>query len=648
MNTTKEMKKNVILSFISWLLLLSLAIAGLAVIARDEAYELPGDGFEYLMMPVSIMNHGSTYVTDQDIEDAKAYYGNNIFDTIYRDREDVTLVEGADGNHYAKHFGLYSVICMPLRGLFHAVGMNPAKSFQYMNLLMWIGACLLIQLLLKADQTKKTLLMVFMVLNPSWFYLNWVHTEILIFSLAVASLVMLHNKNYVISMLLMSLSAMNNLTLLVPALIIGIRFLMDAYKDNGRKIKTVIRKTLPVAVAAIPGFVPIVRSFMLFGSYSPISAVASVSSSDFPADNRLICALSYIFDPNQGMIAYTLLIAPVFIVLVIVNLIKRRNVADTVLCIILVAGMLFIVSQEMHINCGMAYIMRYNVWILPFMAFFNVFNLKSSVAAPVFSISGAYTLVILIAFTFFQAPNLYLDHTLIGRFALSNFPSVYNPPVGIYYSRTLTYETYYCEFPVPYFDEEGNLRKILITPEAEELLDNGEWTIYDDNNEPVDFRTLPSTNINGEAFTYVNISADGYHMVRDMDKLDFSDLTENDQSLIRTPMGFEGDVGLIYGRSLRLLLHVKPGNYHGSFVVNNVFGGVQDVIVKVNGVEVFHGPVHMDDGSIDFDYTVSENYLCDIVVEVPGAFAPSSVLFGSPDDRILSLYLEEFLFSKES
>ena len=113
MNTTKEMKKNVILSFISWLLLLSLAIAGLAVIARDEAYELPGDGFEYLMMPVSIMNHGSTYVTDQDIEDAKAYYGNNIFDTIYRDREDITLVEGADGNHYAKHFGLYSVICMP-------------------------------------------------------------------------------------------------------------------------------------------------------------------------------------------------------------------------------------------------------------------------------------------------------------------------------------------------------------------------------------------------------------------------------------------------------------------------------------------------------------------------------------------------------
>ena len=78
-----ETRKDVILSFISWVLLLILAIGGLGVIARDDAYQLPGDGFEYLMMPVSIVNHGSTDVTQQDIDDAKAYYGNNIFDTIY-------------------------------------------------------------------------------------------------------------------------------------------------------------------------------------------------------------------------------------------------------------------------------------------------------------------------------------------------------------------------------------------------------------------------------------------------------------------------------------------------------------------------------------------------------------------------------------
>ena len=214
--------KEVVLSFISWALMLALAIAGLAVIAQADAYQLPGDGFEYLMIPVSLVNHGSTDVDQQDIDAAKEYYGNSIFDTIYRDRESITLVKGSDGLYYVKHFGLYSLLCMPLRSLFHVVGMNPAKAFQYMNLLFWVAACLIVQLVLKTEQWKKTLVMVFLVINPAWFYLAWVHTEILIFSLVVVSLVMRHNKRYVIAMLLMSIAAMSNLTLLVPAFLIGI------------------------------------------------------------------------------------------------------------------------------------------------------------------------------------------------------------------------------------------------------------------------------------------------------------------------------------------------------------------------------------------------------------------------------------------
>ena len=587
-----ETRKDVILSFISWVLLLILAIGGLGVIARDDAYQLPGDGFEYLMMPVSIVNHGSTDVTQQDIDDAKAYYGNNIFDTIYRDREDITLVEGADGNYYAKHFGLYSVLCMPLRSLFHYIGINPAKAYQYMNLLFWFLACLMVQLVLKAEQSKKTMLMLFMVLNPAWFYITWVHTEVL-------------------AMLLMSIAAMNNLALLVPAFFLGIEFLIVAYKDSGKKIGTVAKQSIPVLVAAIPGFVPVVRSFILFGSYSPVASVAAVSNSDVATDNRLICALSYIFDPNQGMIAYTLLIAPAFFVIVILNLIKKKEIAFTVLSLLTVLCMLFIVSQEMHINCGMAYIMRYNVWMLPFMAFFNVFNIRESVAAPVFCISSAWTAFVLIFVALMYPHNLYLDHTFIGRFVIDNFPTLYNPPVGIYYSRTLSEESYYCKYPVPYFDEDGNL------------------------------------NINGEAFTYVNISSDGYHMVRDTDTLDFSDLTQNDMSLIRSSVGYEGDVALVYGKQLHLCLHMLPGTYTGRFGLANVFGGEQYITVRVNGDVVYEGPVTMDDDSFGFVFTVGDDYQCDLVIDIPNAFSPMSVIEGNTDDRVLSLYLEDFVYVKE-
>lgn len=637
--------KEVVLSFISWALMLALAIAGLAVIAQDDAYQLPGDGFEYLMMPVSIINHGSTDVDQQDIDDAKAYYGNNIFDTIYRDREDITLVRGADGLYYAKHFGLYSVLCMPLRSLFHVVGINPAKAFLYMNLLFWVAACLIVQLVLNTKQWKKTLLILFLVINPAWFYLTWVHTEILIFSLVVASLVMRHNKRYVLAMLLMSVAAMNNLTLLVPAFLLGIEFLIAVHKDNGKKIGITLKKTLPVLLAAVPGFIPIIRSLFLFGSYSPVAAVASVSNSSFPSDNRFICALSYIFDPNQGMIAYTLLIAPVFFILILVNLFNKKNISYSLLSLICMVAMLFIVSQEMHINCGMAYIMRYNVWLLPFMAFFNVFNLEFKPALAVFGVSGLWSLGVMIIIFALYPSNLYLDHTFIGRAVLDHFPGLYNPPVGIYYSRTLSEENYYCKFPVPYFDSEGNLRKVLVTPEAASLLDNGEWTIYDPSGAAVDYRTLPSTNINGEAFTYINLSRPGYHMVRQGNVIDFSNLTQNDYSLIRSPVGFEGDLALVYGKQFHLCLHMMPGSYIGRFDLANVFGGEQQINVKINGQTVFEGPVTMYDECFEFAFEVTGNYLCDIVIEIPNAFSPMSVIEGNTDDRILSLYLREFTFT---
>ncbi|MBR1797130.1 MAG: hypothetical protein IJ757_03855 [Clostridiales bacterium] len=640
------MKKDVILSFISWLLMLSLAIAGLSVISWEVGREFPGDGYEYLMMPVSIMNHGTTDVTSEDIDDAKAYYGNEIFDTIYRDREDITLVRGSDGKDYAKHVGFYSVLCMPMRALFHFLGMNPAKAFLYMNLVFWLTACLMVQLVLKTDQLKKTLLMVFLVINPAGFYLTWIHTEILMFSLVVASLVMRHNKNYVVSMLLMSLAAVSNLTLLVPAFLLGIDFLVTAYRESGRKLKGTIISTIPVLVAAIPGFVPIIRSFILFGSYSPVAAVASTSASTDPVDSRLICALSYIFDPNQGMIVYTLLIVPAFFIAVVVNVIKRKNVFRSVLYLLAVIAMLFIVSQELHINCGMSYIMRYNVWMLPFMAFYNVFNISPKLSSCVFGISGAWTLAILMLFGLMFPKNLYLDYTLFGRFVMDNMPSLYNPPVGIFYSRTLTEENYYCEYPVPYFDEEGNLRKLLITPEAATLLDEGEWTIYGPGLETVDFRSLNSTSINGEPFTYVNIPEDGYHIVRDVDTLDFSELTQNDMSLIRSPMGFEGDVGLVYGNSLNLRLHMLPGTYTGRFGLVNVFGGVQNITVRVNGAVVFDGPVSMDDDSFEFEFTLDDSFRCDMDIDIPGALSPISVLPDTADDRVLSLYLTDFTYTR--
>ena len=641
---TDILKRDVIMSFVSWFMILLLAITGLGIVSRCEGYEFPGDGYEYLMMPVSIFNHGSTYVTQEDIDDAKAYYGNNIFDTIYRTREDVTLVQGSDGNSYAKHFYVYSLLCIPLRALFNAVGLNPAKAFLMMNLFFWLIACIAVQLFLDTEQWRKTMLMIFLVVNPCWFYLSWVHTEILMFSCVVLALMFRYNKRFVLSMLLMSIAAMSNLALLVPAFVLGLEYLYKTVKESGKDIKKTAGKLWPVILAAVPGFIPVIRSYILFGSYSPVAAVASVGSSSVPTDNRLICALSYIADPNQGMIIYTLLLVPVFMILLVANFIRRKELSSSVFTLLAVAGMLFIVSYELHINCGMSYIMRYNVWILPFMAFFNAFNLRWQFSVPVFTLGGIWTFAVILLLTVFTNTDMYLEFTPFGKTALDNFATAYNPPVGIFYSRALTVETYYSKLPVAYFDDEGNVHKILLTPEAQTCLQNGEWTVYGPDGNVVDYTELPSTNINGEEFTYVNIRQNGYHVVQNTDRIVFSALSDTDHACIRSDVGYEGDCALIYGNELDMLMHMKPGSYTGRFNVENVFGGVQNITVTVNGQTVFEGPVSMEDEYFEFDFDVDNDFLCNMEVHVPGALSPQDVLPESDDDRVLSLYLTSFIY----
>ena len=645
---TENLKtRDVVLIFISLSLMLSLAIGGLGIISRDDAYSLPGDSFEYLMIPVSVMNHGSSNVTSQDIEDAKAYYGNSIFDNIFRDRADITLTEGSNGNLYVRHYGLYSVLCMPLRALFHMAGVNPAKAFMVMNLLFWLASCLAVQFILNADQLKKTLLMIFLVLNPAWFYLTWVHTEVLMLSCVVISLVLRHNGKYTVSMFFMSLGAMNNLTLLVPAFFLGIEFLIHEYREF-RDFRNVAVRTIPVLLFALPGFIPVIRSFILFGSYSPVAAVASVSLSDNPVDNGILRAFSYIVDPNQGMTAYTLLIAPVFFILCIVNLIRKGRRVETVIALSSAVLMLFVVSRELHINCGMAYIMRYNIWMLPFYAFYIVFNIRRVwLSSSVFSVSGIWTLFVVVYLSFTGPSNLYLGFTPLGKFAVERLPDIYNPPVGIFYSRTLSSETYYSGNPVGYHDGGGNLRKILITEEAAEGLDAGEWDIYDPEFHIVDYRQLDPSGIAGGGFTYININEDGYHLIDNSGRLDFSDVRDVDNAVIVTSVGYENNQALVYGNDLELDFHMLPGAYTGIFDIANVFGGVQFVEVSVNGDAVYEGDVSMDDDSFTFDFEVGEDCICNINVHIPGALSPMSVNPQSSDDRVLSLYLKSFEYMRE-
>lgn|GEM_PF-24409 len=634
--------KDRVFYFASWGLIAALAVTGLVIIDKADGKGLPGDSFEYMMMTVSLKNHGSFNVTEDDIEDAKEFYDNSIFDTIYRERAETTLVESSSGLKYAKHYGAYSVVCLPAVMAFSSLGLNPAKAFMLMSLVMWLLSLVCVRLKLDINELRKFFLLLFLTLNPALFYLSWVHTEIFMFSFVVMALVFWHNKKHFPAMVLMSIAAMQNLAILFPAFFIGVDFIVSsvaAKKSAGETVK----KTLLLGLCAIPGFIPVIRSFINFGTYSPVALAASVSVSGDPVDSRFLCALSYIFDPNQGMIPYTLFIVPAFFIAVIMTLVRKKDLSFTICTLLSVCAMLFAVSMELHINCGMAYIMRYNVWMLPFYAFFAVKYIKSSkVATGVFASSGVFSAVVIGYLLICAAPNLYLGYTPFGKFVMENMTSLYNPPVGIFYSRTLGDETYYYDEPVAYVDDEGNLKKLLVSSDAVTLLEDGTWIIYDSSLNEVDITRDVSSD---KDFNYISFGEDGFHVVREENGIDFSDMDKTDLSRINSDYGLEGENLLVYGHEFDLKLSLLPGNYTGTFTVASVFGGQQEVVVTVNGEKVFAGPVNMEDKSFEFDFTVGSDFLCDITVSIPGAMSPSDVVEGSSDTRVLSLYLEDFTYT---
>ncbi len=614
-----------------------LAITGLFTIKNADGEGIPGDGFEYLMMQISFQNHGSFDVTSEDIDDAKAYFENEIFDTIYKDRADTTLIEANNGKLYAKHFGLYSVIGLPLSRVFHFFGLNPAKAFMVMNLGYWLVALVVVILFLKIDDWRKTLLIAFLTFNPVYFYLSWVHTEVFIFALVVMGLVFWNNRKFIPAMLLTSVAATGNLAVLALAFVIGLDFVITSFKDS-KSLGKVVKSTLPLLVCALPGFIPVILSFIHFGTYSPVAAVASVGASDYPTDSRLWAALSYIIDPNQGMLIYSALIIPAFIVLVAVNLIHRERLLSTVLNLFCAALLLLIISQELHINCGMSFIMRYNVWMLPLYAFFVVNNLKKFwQGVTIVGGSSVWALILIFIMVNSGLTNCYLEFTPVGKFVLESFPTVYNPPVGIFYSRTLGSEVYYCEDPVAYRDSDGNVLKMLFSSDALDALANGDWILL--NGE------YPSSStICGAHFVYFNYSDEGVRLIPDTNQIDFSDMSETDASYILSDVGIEGDNLLVYGNNLHIKNYMMPGSYLGTIGVSNVFGGVQEIIITINGTNVYEGPVSMDDENICFEFEVGDNCVCNMEIVIPGALSPSSVDSNSDDDRVLSLYLTDFLY----
>lgn len=641
MKTIKENK-------ISVVLILFFAIFGVIYLSNIEL-GVQGDGNEYILQTVAFQNHLSFGVTEKDLQQAKEefYTIADSLETEYFNSAHMHLYKNA---RYSNHYGSYSALVVPVKILVELLGVYSLWAFPITNFILWIAALLVVLFCLKTDAIKKVCIITLAIFNPIFHYLAWTHSEVYIFSFVIIGLVFFYNREYGKSIFFLCIAAMQNVGVLPFAMMVGIDLMVGKileYKEIHKNfqfigfMKEYALKIIPYGLCYVPGMIPIVSTFIKFRT---VSLVADVAMEHKYISHKF---LDYLFDLNLGIFPYEPIVLLLFLVFVCIGLKKciRTTIINACGCF----GMLYLVSNQIQINCGMQGIMRYNVWIFPTLFFFVVMNYDRII--PRFNkkfflglcfIQSLFTIFMLRYTSIGSGTYFYLEFAPWTKAVMNVVPNLYNPSHGIFYSRTLGQELYYNDKPVAYVTEDGEIRKILLSKEAEEKFYSDAWTLYDINGKIVDKKELNTVTIDEGDYKYINTTKEIYH----------ANVYELEDTIYFYSENFNADKYVQYGisnaenwgtwtdeKELVMLMYIDENvsTINAHMGIAATFYQPQTVQVLVND-ELVYESVISGEQDISFSFQKKDSNLVRMKILLPDAIRPRDVT-DSEDERELGLGL---------
>lgn len=615
-----------------------------------------GDDHEYILQTVSFQNHFSFGLTDDDFKEGVKQFPREA--KILRSRYSSYPVAD-DGLKYGHHFGAYSAVVTPLKIVLLRLGVYPLWAFRIVNIFLWMMAAFCVYFVLRADIRLRFSLLLLLLFNPIFFYTHWTHTELWIFAFAVVGLVFFYNQRYHLAIFSFSIAAMQNLGIMPYDMIIGLAFLghlFDRQKQQtgtgspSRFIKDNWRSILFAGVCYIPAFIPLIHTYIHFGTYSLVAR--EVMESSYLFDKMW----AYLFDWNMGIFPFEPFILLAFLFISVRCF--RSETRNAILNLIGVGGMLFIVAHEKQVNCAMLGISRYAVWILPSMIFFVIMHwrygwkklLALSVMESIFSAliigwvcvgSGAH-------------------HGLYScwQFApwtkkiMECVPQFYNPTHGIFYTRALNRETYHSKKPVAYCDPNGYVRKILCSEEAIDKLEHEEYGLIDEKLTQYDFHSLKRSTADEGKYVYFNTS-DPLRLMRfytlgselsfkkksyNVDGYDIKGIFRPENNFTWTN-GHEVEFTNFYIRD-------SVDRVQGILRLEGVYNHKQRITILVNNMEVYSDFVKNEQKEITFVYSeMKGQHLMNLKILLPDAVAPAAIQ-NSKDQRELGVKIQSIVFNK--
>lgn len=431
---------------------------------------IEGDGFEYVYMAESFVQHKTPDLQENDIKIAQKHLSEQNPHISIRPNAYSGYYEGNNGKYYCYHFWLYSLIVSPVQKILHALHLNELKSFVITNTFLYL--LMLWFIYLYGREKKRLILTVLMAASPLIPYIIWPHTEVFSAALVTVALVCYYNKNIQPAILFSAIAACQNPPIGFLTIYFGCVYLYNVFQKYRREYCIDLRDFIIAGLCGLPLIFSPLFYYIYFSTFNLIQKAGAARFDEISFHKFF----SYFFDLNQGAIVYSGLLMVVFLWCLIRNIwLRNFKNFELVVCLILMT----VLSLTTPVwNCGMSVVLRYFVWMYPLIVFYVAYSINFDNNKCLGFLLFVNMLALCVAYNGFSGKDDHVWHKYVPQFILSNYPGLYNPEHQIFAIRTTHCDVY--DYPIVFKDNDGHIKKILTDLNGwQGLIESDKYTVED-------------------------------------------------------------------------------------------------------------------------------------------------------------------------
>lgn len=594
-----------------------LAVYGFILLMYVMSYKpIPlGEWDDYSLVTVSIINEHNVGISASDVEKAKELFPT--WSTAI-DSFGTSPYTTKSGEQMTWYFCTYSLVCVPFMLLLSILKIPLEYTFaltNYVALMLGLIVCkrrsnLLID--------KKILLILLLSFNPIVFYLPWISSEVFMYVMVMISMLYWMEKRYKRGALFISIAGTMNPTILVMGMIMIVDFFHDLLIVNNIKnvrdaVQCYLRHWKEIIIYGccyIIALIPFGYNFYNTGYINLTASLFKSTSVETPTWKRFIV---YLFDWNFGFLPYYNIIFLLMFFLLIIALIKKQwNYGITIIGFF---GVVYAYSFMVHINCGMSGISRYNAWSGTIIIFAILYNLDELLTRrrgrTAVKCGGIITAVLSVGILLYYGPmaasnTMYTSMMPIASFVLDKCPYLYQPLYSTFNSRVNHTDGGYnweAQVPIIYENENGVVKKILVTPETVEKVKD---IIDGDSTERDHFEELLANVTDAKYISLGNkYRLKSYEPYYVGDTIWFSGEDWNGDKFVKKGLSKnENQFTWSDGKEAVFSFGIKDYEVNRGYIMHinlwGIYGETQAVKIEENGVNIFNAQVTQG-GTLSFE-----------------------------------------------